>query len=179
MNLYIKFFSKDDIARKYCRFYGKYYDEIYNIFGNMVNIKNEEIENCIGYFIGEENKELSSIALKLTNYTVANNKISFDFFIEGETNIKSKTINNNLFKLAKKESWCNQDQKYTPSLFYLEKAIFDEIRKNAQTSSKFSNDMAKISDYKSQNNWTGIVDMYQPINEIEYKFPDVWSNEIF
>ena len=177
MNLYIKFFNKDDVNRKSCYFSGKYYDDIYNIFGNMVNIKNDEIENCIGYFIGEENQEISSIALKITNYTVLNNKISFDFLIEGETGIKSKIINNNLFKLAKKESWCNQDQKYTPSLFYLEKAIFDEIRKNAQSTSKFANDMAKISDLKSKNNWIGIVDMYQPISEIELKFPDVWGNE--
>jgi hypothetical protein len=176
MYLYITFFNENILTRKKCYFSGQFLEPIKNAFPNYQELNNAEIEGCIGFLKGIDNKNKNCLALNTRSFKVDENSINFEFEVEKELDITNEFIDKSLYKYARQENWINNEIKYYPQLCILEKADFDLVRKGTPNIRKLSSNSAKIDEYRSACNWNALCDMYEPLDKVSEK-EEIWFND--
>lgn len=176
MYLYVAFFNEDIVSKKRCFFSTQYLEPIKAIFPNYRLLCPEEIEGCIAFFKGKENKDKNCLSLNIKDFKTDTESITLEFEVEKELDIKSELIDKALYKLARQSNWVNDEIKYYPLLCVVEKNDFDSVRKGTVNARKVSSYSARIDEFKAKSNWKGLCDMYEPLETIREK-EEIWANE--
>ena len=175
MYFYVKFYSKDDLDKQWRSITNKYFEQVTKTFSGYLNINDEDIEGAIGFLVGNNYSEDNCFSLTINNYNSNENSISFNYKIKDFLDISNKFISDSLYKYSKQSDLLNQEFKYCPDLFILDKEDFDSIRKGSPNIKKNLSNSAKINLYKQQNKWVEICNLYEPLDKITDN-NEIWDN---
>lgn len=175
MNLFISFFDENYLEKGEVRFFGKYFEQVVDIFPVIKDLSAENIENAIGLLKGINNSEKKSYSLNIKNIETEENSLKIQFVVNNELEITNGIINKSLYTFAKKNNWIKNDNKYYPVICVVEKEDFDKIRKGTINIRKISSHSAKIDELKQKNDWNGICNIYEPLEKI-HNDNEVWNN---
>lgn len=175
MYLYVAFFSEDNLFENKLYLNGRYVETIKNTFTNFYELNVANIEGCIGFLIGKENRNKKCFALNIRNVKLGDDYLYLEYDIVKELDITSGSIYTALYKFARQSDWIDEEIRYYPLVCIVEKNNFDAIRKDTHNIIKVSNNSAKIDRLKSQNDWAGICSMFEPLEKVNER-EDIWNN---
>lgn len=175
MYLYVGFFNKDEIAMK-----KKFISEpnvrfIESIFNNFLEINEIEIKGAIGYFLGRDNSEKPAFVMDIHGIKATKQNIIIHFTVKTELDINSGELGREIYKTTRIMKWFDKETGYSPLLLIVDKQIFNSIRKGSPNIKKGSSTMQEITELRSENDWTGICNFYEPLENIETN-DELWNN---
>ncbi len=176
MYLYVAFFNESTIMGKRCYFPKQYLEPIKMVFPHYQELNNAEIEGCIGFLKGLDNKNKNCFVINTRNFKVDDNSIVFEFEVEKELDVTNEFIDKSLYKFARQSNWITNEIKYYPLLCILEKADFDLVRKGTPKTRKLSSNSAKIDELRSESNWSGLCGLFEPLEKLSEK-EEIWRND--
>lgn len=175
MYLYVAFFLEDALERKKYFLRGNNFESIKRAFPNFMELNDAVVEGCIGYIRGKNFADQNCFLLDVKKLIINDIELIFDFEIEKELSITNGTINNSLYRLAHRKDWVDAETGYMPLVCLMKKTDFDAVRKVTPNIRKISNNTAKIEEMRGNNNWQGIVQLYEPL-EKAHENSELWDN---
>lgn len=174
MNLFIKFFSEDDLERGIVNYNIK---PIIEAYSNIQSIDKNDISQCLASFAPRSYGQHYIKELKIKNIDIKEGRIIIKFDIIDELDITSKEANTRAWHIAVREGLIKREQ-LLPLISIITNDQLDEIiygRHNLYTG-KTKDNIEKLNELKQKNDWLGMYKLFEPINQIKDNFNDIWND---
>jgi len=175
MYLYVSFFNERSIFEGEHYFIGSIFNQIKQAFPNYLELNEAVIDGCIGLLKGKNYAQNNCFSLIINDIRVDDDRIAIKYEIDKELDLTNDFINKSLYKVAWQSNWINSEINYIPSICIVEKKDFDNIRKGTSYTRKMSSHTAKLDEMRSNNDWHGICDLCEPLEEISHN-NEIWNN---
>ncbi|KPU26804.1 hypothetical protein TR13x_08445 [Caloranaerobacter sp. TR13] len=174
MNLFIKFFSEDDLERGRVNYSLK---PIIETYSNILWVSKDDISQCLASFAPRDYGQHYIKELKVKDIDIVEGRIIIKFDIIDELDITSKEANARAWHIAVREGFIKREH-LLPLISIITDDQLDEIiygRYNLYTGKSRSN-IEKLDELKQKNDWLGIYKLFEPIDQIKNKFNDIWND---
>lgn len=174
MYLYLTFFKEETLLNG--RFFSsrEYLEPIREKFPNYVELTTSNIKAGIAFVKSKDYSEKNPYIVNVVNVISDDTRLVIDFEIGKEMGITNEFLNKQLYKYSQKNNLIDKESKYPPILYIVNKEDFDDIRKGNIGVRKITNNTEKIDEYKRNNDWKGIVDLFEPLDNL--KNHSSWNN---
>lgn len=174
MYLYLGIFNNAVLENKRCSISNNFLESIKKVSPDYKNLNDSEIDGCIIYKLYKNFSNENALVLEKTKVSVFDKFINIEFNNYKELNITNEQIKNSIYRFACTNDWIDSDNIYPPIICIVDKANFDLIRKGTPNTRKISSNNAQIDKMKSDDNWKGICDIYEPLEKINEN--EIWNN---
>lgn len=173
--LYIAFFKEETLNNG--RFYssGAYLNSIKQKMPNYLDLEQNDIKGCIVYLKGKQFQNTHPYIVEVTSIISNEKMIEINFNLDKEIEITSEELSKQIYRFSRSNGLIDSELIYPPTLMILGKEDFDNIRKGQVNARRVTSRTGKIEDYKSKNDWKSIVDMFEPLENLENTYD--WNNE--
>lgn len=172
MNLFIKVFNKHDLEK------GEISYSIYSMIKigeRIMFINKDDINQCVASLAPSKYGQNKIKELKIKDLEVANERVNIKFDIINELNITSKEANARAWHIAVREGHIKRKE-FLPSVLMITDDQLDEIIYGKLYSKKASNVLDRLDELEQKNDWLGIYKLFEPIDQIEDNFNDIWND---
>lgn len=176
MYLYIAFFSED--ALNSGRFYssGISLELIKQKMPNYINLQKDKIKGCIAYIRGKDYSMMNPYIIYVKNITANDYNLEINYELIKEIGVTNEQLGKQIYRYSRENGMIDNDIKFPPNLLILDKVDFDKIRKGQINARRITSKTAKIDEFKLKNDWKSIVDIFEPLENLENT--EDWNNEI-
>lgn len=143
----------------------KYFDDVKRLFPEITELKTHEVSRIIGIFGPSKFDDYKALQLKVKEITQSSSSLQIKMEKEGETSLTSKEVKTQVRSAVRKStSWDGNG--FLPLVCVLQEEKIQQM---------LDGRLNQLKELLSANDWKGIYNLYQPVENLRHK-PEIWNN---